>query len=300
MAEGAGEVGLAGSGRADEEDGLAVADPLSGGESEEDGAVEAASGFEVDVFDGGVEVEFGGALEADVSALFAGGFFAFEEEGEAVFEGEFADVGHGELFFEGLCHAGQSEFVEQVERGFSEHWSAFFLGLKYLRVFTGGRRSVWSGRRTSRACFHGGSELPMSAAERLRASVREERRRLSTSEDAFVPVPPGFGQGLRVLGVSLTRPERDSELMSSSALVPTFAAPPVGYFGGSFPPNRGDFPRGKGRVDSKAGVSVDPGAFVFPGIGEISRYPAEFSGTPDISPFGTERRHFFDPLPRPT
>ncbi len=92
-------------------------------------------------------MEFGGALEADVSALFAGGFFAFEEEGEAVFEGEFADVGHGELFFEGLCHAGQSEFVEQVERGFSEHWSVFFLGLKYLRVFTDGRRSVWSGRR---------------------------------------------------------------------------------------------------------------------------------------------------------
>ncbi len=67
MAEGAGEVGFAGSGRTDEEDGLAVADPLSGGESKEDGAVEAASGFEVDVFDGGVEVKFGGALEADVS-----------------------------------------------------------------------------------------------------------------------------------------------------------------------------------------------------------------------------------------
>ncbi len=140
-------------------------------------------------------MEFGGALESDVSALFAGGFFAFEEEGEAVFEGEFADVGHGELFFEGLRHAGQSEFVEQVERGLSEHWSAFLLGLKCLRVFTGGRRSVWSGRRTSRACFDGGSELPTPGAERLRASLREGRRRLSMPKGAFVPVPPGFGQG---------------------------------------------------------------------------------------------------------
>ncbi len=99
-----------------------------------------------------------------------------------------------------------------------------------------------------------------------------------------------------MLGVRLTRPERDSGLMSPSVLVPTFRDPPVGCFGGSLPPNRGDFPRGKGRVDSKAGVSVDPGAFAFPGIGRIPRYPAEFAGTADSSPFGAERRHFSDLL----
>ncbi len=107
-----------------------------------------------------------------------------------------------------------------------------------------------------------------------------------------MPVPPGFGQGLRMLGVSLTRPERDSGLISPSVLVPTFRDPPVGCFGGSLPPNRGDFPRGKGPVALRLRVSVDPGAFVFPGIGRIPRYPAEFPGTADISPFRTERRHF--------
>ena len=42
---------------------------------------------------------------------------AFEEQGEAVLEGQLADVRHGGLFLEGLGHAREPEFVQQVEGG---------------------------------------------------------------------------------------------------------------------------------------------------------------------------------------
>ena len=77
--------------------------------------------FEVEVLDRGVEVELGDPLEAHVAALFPLGLLALEEQGQPVVEGEFADVGHGELLLEGLGHAGQAQFVEQVESGLAKH-----------------------------------------------------------------------------------------------------------------------------------------------------------------------------------
>ena len=121
VAESASEIRLAGSGGTCDQDGLAVEDPLTGGEAEDEGAVEAAGGLEVEVLDGGVEVELGVALETLVSALIPVGPLAFEHEGEAVVEGELGDVGHGGLFLEGLGHAWEAEFVEEVEGGLSEH-----------------------------------------------------------------------------------------------------------------------------------------------------------------------------------
>ena len=121
VAERAGQIGFSRPGRAGNEHGLAVPDPLPGGEAEHEGAVQSAWRLEVEVFDGGVEVELGEALEAHVAALFPFGLLAFEEQGEAVLEGEFADVGHGELLLDGLGHAGQAQFVEQVESGLSKH-----------------------------------------------------------------------------------------------------------------------------------------------------------------------------------
>ena len=66
-------------------------------------------------------MEFGEALEAYVAALLPLGLLAFEEQGEAVVEGQFADVGHGGLLLEGLGHAREPEFVEQVEGGLAKH-----------------------------------------------------------------------------------------------------------------------------------------------------------------------------------
>ena len=66
-------------------------------------------------------MESGEALETHVAALLPFGLLAFEEQGEAVLEGEFGDVGHGGLLLEGLGHAREPEFVEQVEGGVSKH-----------------------------------------------------------------------------------------------------------------------------------------------------------------------------------
>ena len=121
MAERTGEIGLSRPRRAGDENGLAVPDPLPGGEAEHEGSVQPAGGLEVEVFDGGVEVEFGVAFETLVAALLPVGLRAFEEQGEAVLEGQLADVGHGGLLLEGLGHAREPEFVEQVEGGLAKH-----------------------------------------------------------------------------------------------------------------------------------------------------------------------------------
>ena len=88
---------------------------------EHEGSVQPAGSLEVEVFDGGVEVEFGVAFETLVAALLPVGLLAFEEQGEAVLEGQLADVGHGGLLLEGLGHAREPEFVEQVEGGLAKH-----------------------------------------------------------------------------------------------------------------------------------------------------------------------------------
>ena len=80
MAERAGQIGLSRPRRAGDENGLAVPDPLPGGEAEHEGSVEATRDLEVEVFDGGVEVEFGVALETLVAALFPVGLLPFEEQ----------------------------------------------------------------------------------------------------------------------------------------------------------------------------------------------------------------------------
>ena len=79
VAERTGEIGLSRPRRAGDEHGLAVPVPLAGGEAEHEGAVQPAGGLEVEVFDGGVEVEFGVAFETLVAALFPVGPLSFEE-----------------------------------------------------------------------------------------------------------------------------------------------------------------------------------------------------------------------------
>ena len=55
VAEGTGEITLPRPGGAADEDGLAVPDPLPGGEKEHEGSVQSARGLEVEILDGRVE-----------------------------------------------------------------------------------------------------------------------------------------------------------------------------------------------------------------------------------------------------
>ena len=122
VAERTGEIGFSRPGGAGDENGLAVPDPLPGGErrstrerSRLRGALKLRSSMVAS------KVEPGVALETLVAALFPVGLLSFEEQGEAVIEGKLADVGHGSLLLEGLGHAREPEFVEEVEGGLTEH-----------------------------------------------------------------------------------------------------------------------------------------------------------------------------------
>jgi hypothetical protein len=98
-----------------------VCDPVAAGEAKHDGLVEATWGSEVDVFEGGIETQLGDLEKPSESAVLALGSLALEEQCEPILEGDGLHVGDSELLGEGLSHAGESECVEPVERGFDEH-----------------------------------------------------------------------------------------------------------------------------------------------------------------------------------
>ena len=121
LGEGTPEVGLASTGGSGDENDLVLWYPVAAGEPKHDGLVEASWGTEVDVLERGIEAQLGDLQKPSESAGLALGALAFEEQCEAILKGDGLHVGDSELLGEGVSHAGESEFVEPVERGFDEH-----------------------------------------------------------------------------------------------------------------------------------------------------------------------------------
>jgi hypothetical protein len=67
--------------------------------------------------------EFGLTQEAGPAPILANGALSFEQQSEAVLEGQCLDVGDTALFLERVGHAGELEFMELGERLFDEHGS---------------------------------------------------------------------------------------------------------------------------------------------------------------------------------
>jgi hypothetical protein len=106
MPQGTGEIGLSGAGGSNEEYALSLADPVTAGEAQEQGSIEAPTRAEVEVFDGSVEVEPGLAEETLEASIGAVGLLPVEEEGQAVLERQIFEVRYPLLFLEGGSHAG--------------------------------------------------------------------------------------------------------------------------------------------------------------------------------------------------
>jgi hypothetical protein len=124
MAQGAGEIGLTGAGGSCDEGDLMTLDPVAAGEAKDDGPIEAASGPEVEVFDGGRgEPEPGLTKQASPAPILAVGAFSIEEQSEAVLEGQRLDIRDAALFFESFGHAGETEFLKLGKGLFDEHGS---------------------------------------------------------------------------------------------------------------------------------------------------------------------------------
>jgi hypothetical protein len=126
VTEGAGQVGLPGAGGSHDQDTLALADPVATGEAKDQRAIETPGGSEVEVLDGGVEMETGLTEEALEAAVGPFTLFAFQEEDKTVVEGEVVDIGQALLFFESRGHTGEPELVEEIESGLLEHGSFSF------------------------------------------------------------------------------------------------------------------------------------------------------------------------------
>ncbi len=125
VGEGAGEVGLAEPGGADDGHAVVGVDPVRLGEGEDLGAFEAALSAEVDVFDGGRAAQLGRLQDSFQFAVAAFGELAVDEHGEAFLEAERGVVGVLALFEETSHHAGEPEGVQPVDGGVGEHVGSF-------------------------------------------------------------------------------------------------------------------------------------------------------------------------------
>jgi hypothetical protein len=100
-----------------------MVDPIAAGESKDVGAVEPPGGTEVQVLDAGREPELGLAQEPSEPAVFPDGDLTFQQQPEAIFEGQLLDVRHRLLFFQGGGHAGETEVAQLGEGRFKKHGS---------------------------------------------------------------------------------------------------------------------------------------------------------------------------------
>lgn len=119
----AGEEGLADAGRAAHEHILVRLDPVTGHQAGEQGPVEAAWVAEIDVLRGGGQLELGPFEARGILSGFALGGFAVEQQAEAFFETELADVCLLGLGRQGTSHAGQAQLLQTVEGGMVKHRS---------------------------------------------------------------------------------------------------------------------------------------------------------------------------------
>ena len=121
LAKGAGEPALADTGRPGQQEPVVLSDPVAGGELEEERAVEAAIGPEIDILDLRVMAQ-PGSPGAGLEALQASQRrFAIEQDGKPLAVTESAGFRLGFEVLKALGHAVQAEFTELVEGGMGQH-----------------------------------------------------------------------------------------------------------------------------------------------------------------------------------
>ena len=121
VSERAGQPALADAGGSDQQETVMVPDPVAAGELQEQIAVEAAGGAEVDVLDLGVMAEPGGTGSRLEALLAARRRLALKKESEPFAMLEAPHFRLGLEFVIGACHAGEAEFAQHVDRGIGQH-----------------------------------------------------------------------------------------------------------------------------------------------------------------------------------
>jgi hypothetical protein len=121
MTKGTGKPTLAGAGRACQQEPVTLAYPVAACELEEERAVEASLGAEVDVLDLRVMTQPGGAGTSLKALLAPHRCFLLEQDGEPFAMIEGAGFRLGSEILEGFGHAVQAEVAHHVEGGMGQH-----------------------------------------------------------------------------------------------------------------------------------------------------------------------------------
>jgi len=114
LGEGAGEIGLADAGRSGDQAVLAVANPLAGGEREDERAVEAAGCAEVEILQGRLLTMARLAEAQSKLVVLPFGGFAVHQEAQPLLEGELTNFRHPHLFFERAGAGGFQTFCADL------------------------------------------------------------------------------------------------------------------------------------------------------------------------------------------
>ncbi|MNL47523.1 hypothetical protein D3C87_1703160 [compost metagenome] len=105
VSKSAGKPALSDAGGSDQQQAVALPDPVAAGQLHEEIAVEAAGGAEVDILDLGVVAQLGGAGSRLEALLAAGGRLAFEKQGKPFAMLEASGFRLHLEFLIGACHA---------------------------------------------------------------------------------------------------------------------------------------------------------------------------------------------------
>lgn len=121
VSERAGQPALADAGGPNQQEIVMLPDPITAGELQEQVAIEAAGGAEVDVLDLGVMAELRGTGPCLEALLTARGRFPFEQDREPFTVLELSRLRLRLEFVIRVRHAGEAELAQHVDGGVGQH-----------------------------------------------------------------------------------------------------------------------------------------------------------------------------------
>ena len=123
LGQGATDPGFADPGRADDQTVQMFAQPLAGGQVQDQRLVQALRGVVIEIFQAGGLAQ-AGEQAGEQAALLAFGQFPVGEQTETFLEAEGGDLGELLLFEERLEHAGQLQGPEFIQSRMGQHGEA--------------------------------------------------------------------------------------------------------------------------------------------------------------------------------
>ena len=101
---------------------MMVADPLAGGELEEQGTIEAAMCSEVDILDSRGLAQPSLAQTAGEALVLATGRLAIDEQPEPILPRQLGSIGGVLQLDEGIGHGGKTECAQPLDSRMDQHW----------------------------------------------------------------------------------------------------------------------------------------------------------------------------------